>query len=99
MEYRRLPPVLMRSMVQNRGLALERKGILGNVGLSELVAGSVEEYVEIACALAQDGGRMTALRAGMRERMKRSALMDLEGFVREVEAAYRGMWEQFCRNG
>lgn len=68
--------------------------ILSNVGLGELVAADVEGYVGIAVGLARDVGRLAELRAGMRERMRASALMDVAGYVADVEAAYRGMWEQ-----
>jgi predicted O-linked N-acetylglucosamine transferase (SPINDLY family) len=71
--------------------------ILSNVGLKELIAQNVEQYVEIAARLAADVEKLKGLRAGLRERMQRSPLMDAQRFVREVEGAYREMWERFCR--
>ena len=70
--------------------------ILSNVGLPELVADSVNDYVAKATALACDLPRLVALRAGLRERMQRSPLMDAPGFTRGIEAAYRTMWLQWC---
>jgi predicted O-linked N-acetylglucosamine transferase (SPINDLY family)/predicted SAM-dependent methyltransferase len=66
--------------------------LLRRVGLGELVADSAEDYVEKACALAGDLERLGALRQGMRERLRASALLDGAGFARSVEAAYRQMW-------
>jgi predicted O-linked N-acetylglucosamine transferase (SPINDLY family) len=71
--------------------------ILSNVGLPELVAHSVDDYVAKAVALARDLPRLAALRAGLRERMQRSPLMDAPRFARNIEAAYREMWHQWCR--
>ena len=45
-----------------------------------------------ATALAADGPRLRELRAGMRDRMRGSALLDARGFARNLEAAYRQMW-------
>jgi predicted O-linked N-acetylglucosamine transferase (SPINDLY family) len=70
--------------------------VLTNLGLPELLAGSAEEYVEIAVNLANDWPRLSALRAGMRERMKASPLMDYPAFAADVEAAYREMWIRWC---
>ncbi len=68
--------------------------LLGSVGLTELVAQDVDEYVRIAARLAGDLPRLAALRAGMRQRMRASALLDEQGFMRELEEAYLGMWRE-----
>jgi predicted O-linked N-acetylglucosamine transferase (SPINDLY family) len=70
--------------------------LLGVVGLRELVAGTEDEYVHLAAALAGDVPRLTALRTGLRERMQRSPLMDAPRFARHVEAAYRMAWQRWC---
>jgi predicted O-linked N-acetylglucosamine transferase (SPINDLY family) len=36
------------------------------------------------------------LRAGLRERLRASALMDEPAHARALEAAYRHMWRQWC---
>lgn len=87
-------PVITRSgdIFQSRaGLS-----ILGAMGLDELIAGSDDEYVRIAVDLARDGVRLAALRAGLRERMRASPLTDARAFARDLEAAYRGIWRQWC---
>jgi predicted O-linked N-acetylglucosamine transferase (SPINDLY family) len=70
--------------------------LLKAAGLPELVAHSEDEYVEIASALTADLPRLTALRAGMRELMKASPLMDAPRFARNVEVAYRRIWRDWC---
>ena len=69
-----------------------------NLGLPEWVAGSEEEYIGKAYAFAQNPDALAELRAGMRERMRNSPLMDGAGFARGVEAAYREMFEKWCEN-
>jgi predicted O-linked N-acetylglucosamine transferase (SPINDLY family) len=71
--------------------------ILSNVGLPELVAQTPEQYVRIAAELAQDLPRLSGLRATLRDRMRQCPLMDALRFARHVEAAYRDMWQRWCR--
>lgn len=70
--------------------------VLANVGLDDLIAPSVEEYVERAVGLAGDLDRLAELRGQLRPRMAASALLDFQGFTRNVEAAYRQMWVDWC---
>jgi predicted O-linked N-acetylglucosamine transferase (SPINDLY family) len=70
--------------------------ILSNVGLPDLVARDPGEYVEIAARLAGDLPRLRELRAALRDRMRKSPLMDAPRFARNVEAAYRRMWKEWC---
>ncbi|MCX8146608.1 MAG: tetratricopeptide repeat protein [Azovibrio sp.] len=72
------------------------KIILENVGLSELVVESAAAYADLAVALATDRQRLLALRAGLRERMRASPLMDAPRMARALEQAFRGMWRRWC---
>jgi protein O-GlcNAc transferase len=78
--------------------AVGRSGlsILSNIGLPELVATSADEYVQIAANLAADPDRLKALRSELRPRMTSSPLMDGPQFAKDVEAAYRAMWQRWC---
>lgn len=78
--------------------AVGRAGVsqLMNLGMPELIANTQEEFVEIAVRLAGDLPRLSELRAGLREKMKRSPLMDAPRFARNIEAAYREMWRAWC---
>jgi protein O-GlcNAc transferase len=70
--------------------------VLANVGLEDLIARSVDEYVDIAVELAKNLARLERLRDELRPRMASSPLLDFGGFTRNVEAAYRQMWRKWC---
>ena len=67
-----------------------------NIGLPQWVAHDEQEYIDKACAFAADTQGLVELRAGMRERILHSPLMDGKGFARGVETAYQAMWSRFC---
>jgi len=79
-------------------LSVSRVGssILHNIGLGELVTETPEEFVKTAMSLAQDRPRLAELRRTLRQRMQQSPLMDEPRFVRNLEAAYRELWQQWC---
>lgn len=70
--------------------------ILSNLGLKELAVTTKGDYVTLATNLANDLPRLRELRAGLRERIERSVLMDADRFTRHVESAYRMMWQRWC---
>jgi predicted O-linked N-acetylglucosamine transferase (SPINDLY family) len=70
--------------------------LLTQLGLTELIADSVEEYVEIAVALAADQARLGELRRLLRPRLATSSLGDAAAFARKIESAYRTMWQRWC---
>jgi protein O-GlcNAc transferase len=78
-------------LVSRAGLSL-----LSNIQLQEMVALDVDGYVGSAVKLARDLSRLSALREGLRDRMRSSPLMDAPRFARNIEAAYRAMWRQWC---
>jgi predicted O-linked N-acetylglucosamine transferase (SPINDLY family) len=80
-----------RSAASRAGLSL-----LANLGLPELAAPDDAAYVETVVALARDPARLAALRASLRTRMTASPLMDGARFARNMEAAYRLMWRDWC---
>ncbi len=73
-------------------------GYLSVIGLTELVAGNVNRYVEIAAGLALDPARLALLRAGLRPRMAASPLCDPDRFASHLEQAFATMWA-FYRAG
>lgn len=68
--------------------------LLATAGLSDLIAASPGEYVRIATQLARDPERMSGLRGQLRSRVAGSPLADAARFTRDLEAAYRAMWEE-----
>lgn len=69
---------------------------LSNLGLTELAAQSLEQYVSLAVELASDLPKLQQLRRILRQRMEKSSLMDAAKFARNIEAAYRRMWQTWC---
>jgi protein O-GlcNAc transferase len=65
--------------------------LLQAVGLPELIAADADAYVTCAVNLAADVGRRQALRAGMRARLRASALLDGAGFAQRFVAALQGV--------
>jgi predicted O-linked N-acetylglucosamine transferase (SPINDLY family) len=83
------PVVTLRG---DRHAARVGASLLHAVGLDGLVAKDQDDYVRVAVELARDPARLRELRSSLRERMRRSPLMDESGFVRDLEASYLGMW-------
>jgi predicted O-linked N-acetylglucosamine transferase (SPINDLY family) len=61
--------------------------LLTAVGLEEFICANRDEYIAKAVSLAMDTNRLTALRAGMRERLKTSPIMDAPAFARAFEGS------------
>jgi protein O-GlcNAc transferase len=72
--------------------------ILNNAGLPELIAESETAYVDLATGLATDLSKLRAIRRNLRQKMAGSRMMDFPAFTRDIEAAYRGMWQAWCAN-
>ncbi|HSZ57217.1 MAG TPA: hypothetical protein VK797_16230, partial [Tepidisphaeraceae bacterium] len=72
--------------------------ILSNIGLPELVARSPQEYVNVSAQLANDHDRLMQLRPALRDCLRRSPLMDAPRFARNLQAAYREIWKNWCES-
>jgi len=79
--------------------AVSRAGrsLLHAAGLPEWVGRNEDEYLRIAAQWAADFPRLAQLRATLRSRMQTSPLMDAPRFARHIEAAYRTIWRQWCK--
>jgi predicted O-linked N-acetylglucosamine transferase (SPINDLY family) len=73
--------------------------MLSRVGLEGLVADRPQDYVEAATRLATDLPALARLRADLRGRVAASPLCDGPGFTRQLEAAFRTMWREWCARG
>jgi protein O-GlcNAc transferase len=62
--------------------------ILTNLGVTETIAHSGRDYVDIAVRLATDPPFMQAVRARISAGLRHSALTDMAGHTRHLEAAY-----------
>jgi protein O-GlcNAc transferase len=73
------------------------ESIMMNLGMEELVTHSEDAYIAKAIALASDLPRLATLRSGMRTKLLKSPLCDGPEFTRDLEAAYRNIWQTWCR--
>jgi protein O-GlcNAc transferase len=71
--------------------------LLTRVGLEKFIAESEEQYVEIGMKLARNFNGLVRLRAGMRARMKASALCDAGSFARTAENTFQMVWKHWCQ--
>jgi protein O-GlcNAc transferase len=84
------------TLAGNRHAGRVGASIVRRLGMAELIAATPDDYVEIAVRLAADPGRLAALRGELRERFRASPLHDSRGLARDIEAAYRTMWQRWC---
>jgi predicted O-linked N-acetylglucosamine transferase (SPINDLY family) len=70
--------------------------ILETAGLADWIAADDDAYLSRAIEAVRDPAALATLRAGMRDHLRRSALVDGNGFVREFEAAVRRAWTAAC---
>jgi predicted O-linked N-acetylglucosamine transferase (SPINDLY family) len=72
------------------------KGLLSQLGLQEFIASNAEEYVEKACQWAARLPQLSEIRTDLRERMRRSTLMDNALFAQDFERILRDCWIRWC---
>ena len=67
--------------------------LLMAAGLPELITTSLEAYAAMALRLATEPHRLAALRQRLAQNRSTMPLFDTARFARNLEAAYRQMWE------
>jgi protein O-GlcNAc transferase len=72
--------------------------LLSNVGLTDLIATTYDEYMKIAVNLAADTRGLQKLRENLRIMMANSPLTDAKRFTENLENSYRYMWEIWCKS-
>lgn len=86
-------PIL--SMEGDSELSRSTAGMLRAAGLDAFVVRDMEDYVRAALRAAQDVHALASLRAGLRDRMRKTPLFDGPAITRSLESAYRGMWRRY----
>jgi predicted O-linked N-acetylglucosamine transferase (SPINDLY family) len=66
------------------------------LGLPDLIAATVDEYVEIAVRVAGDTERLAHERSTLRARLLASPIANREHYTRAVESTYRALWRRWC---
>ncbi|HEX8521723.1 MAG TPA: tetratricopeptide repeat protein [Tepidisphaeraceae bacterium] len=72
--------------------------LLTAVGLGHLAADSDGSYLSAARQLSSNLAQLAQLRRELRSRMRNSALCDGQRLAREVEAAFRRVWQTWCQS-
>jgi protein O-GlcNAc transferase len=85
------------SLIGDTGPSRGGASLLSAIGLDELVAGTPQQYLDIAVGLVRNLERLSALRGGMRKRMAESTLMNAGRFAQNLERAYRSIWQHWCQ--
>lgn len=86
------------TLVGETSISRSTSSIMQTLGLSDWIANTEEKFVEIAKKQSSDVTKLAELRAGLRQRMQSSPLMDAELFTKNLEAAYRGVWIEKCND-
>jgi protein O-GlcNAc transferase len=71
--------------------------ILSNIGLTDFIAHTPEEYIETAVDTARNISALKQLRESLRKKMAHSALCNKESFAINLEHAYRRIWIAWCK--
>ncbi len=70
--------------------------IMHHAGLDELVAGSIEQYTQLAVSLAINPVKLATMRTSLRNQLQQSSLTAKKQFTESLEEAYRHMWSAWC---
>ncbi len=71
--------------------------LLNAVGYPEWIAETPKRYVSLAVKLADDLDKLSETRITLRKKMAASILCDANAFTRNIETAYRDMWQKWCK--
>lgn len=84
------------SLSANRFVGRMGETLLTNIGLEEFVVETEDEYIAKSISLAADLPRLAELRSTLRTKLLNSPLCDGPVFTRDLETAYRTMWQTWC---
>jgi len=67
-------------------------------GLNDYIASNFGNYIELSVAKAHDLVALAELRNTLRNRIENTDFGDPNRYTRAVEAQYRSIWQQWCKN-
>ena len=71
--------------------------LLTRLGLTQLIAGDRDRYVDIGIKLASDITALGKMRSALRPQMQSSSLCDGRSLARSLEHAFFSVWESWCQ--
>ena len=92
--YMGVPVITMRGRTHGSRFGAS---ILTNANVKELVAENQMEYIAKILWLAEKPDLIQAYRAGLRDNLLQSRLMDAKAYMADLEEKYRQIWGDFCR--
>jgi len=85
------------TMIGRTPISRQSASLLASCGLSELLAAnSQSDFIQIARNLTVDINALAKLRTSLRGRLSSSPICDGALFTRNLERAYRTMWQEWC---
>ena len=72
--------------------------MLTTMGMTDWIAETEEQYVQIAVEKASNVAELATLRAGLRERFLTSILGDNVAYCQAVEQEYTNMWRKYIES-
>lgn len=88
--------VPVATVAGNRSIARGGVSLLTTIDLQNWIAPTANEFVDMLREQTRDPMRVAALRAELPQRMRASRLMDAVKFTRNLEIAYRNIWQSAC---
>ena len=93
-----IPIVTLRNKRNYRFASRMGETLLTNIGLGECVTDNEDAYIAKAISLAVDLTRLDEMHNALRSQLLNSPVCDGAGFTRDLEAAFRDMWETWCHS-
>ena len=63
----------------------------------DFVAYSRDEYLQKAIYWSQQPQQLAEIRAGLRQRLQQSPLLDGKAFTADLQNVLRGLWREWCQ--
>ncbi len=83
------------TLVGNNHAARMGLSLLSTVGLTDWIAHTPDDYLDICCQLANNLNQLQQIRSQLRSRLQNSPLMDAKTFTRQLEGLYQHCWKTY----
>jgi predicted O-linked N-acetylglucosamine transferase (SPINDLY family) len=90
-------PVL--SLIGERFLSRAGYSVLHAARLPDFALETPESLIATAQLLANNLPLLANIRAGLREHLQVTPLLDAAGYTRNLEQLYRNVWQHWCQQG